>query len=86
MRRSRSSFQRDLIDLLGTPNIGALAGKDAEDLLQELAKDKEAETFYQSLSKTNRFAINFRLQTAKKPETRVKRLREILTNLQLKKM
>nr|WP_237249558.1 YdeI/OmpD-associated family protein [Sphingobacterium faecale] len=60
--------------------------QDAEDLLQELAKDKEAETFYQSLSKTNKFAINFRLQTAKKPETRAKRLREILTNLQLKRM
>lgn len=60
--------------------------QDAEDLLQELAKDKEAEAFYQSLSKTNKFAINFRLQTAKKPETRAKRLREILTNLQLKKM
>lgn len=60
--------------------------QDAEDLLQELAKDKEAEAFYQSLSKTNKFVINFRLQTAKKPETRAKRLREILTNLQLKKM
>lgn len=60
--------------------------QDAEDLLQELAKDKGAEAFYQSLSKTNKFAINFRLQTAKKPETRAKRLREILTNLQLKKM
>lgn len=60
--------------------------QDAEDLLQELAKDKEAEAFYQSLSKTNKFAINFRLQTAKKPETRAKRLREILTNLQLKKV
>lgn len=60
--------------------------QDAEDLLQELAKDKEAEAFYQSLSKTNKFTINFRLQTAKKPETRAKRLREILTNLQLKKM
>ncbi|SKB82460.1 Uncharacterized conserved protein YdeI, YjbR/CyaY-like superfamily, DUF1801 family [Sphingobacterium nematocida] len=60
--------------------------QDAEDLLQELAKDKEAEAFYQSLSKTNKFTINFRLQTAKKPETRAKRLREILINLQLKKM
>ena len=55
--------------------------QDAEDLLQELAKDKKAEIFYQSLNKTNKFAINFRLQTAKKPETRAKRIQEIVAML-----
>ncbi len=52
--------------------------QEAEDLLTELKKDKSAEAFYQSLNKTNKFAINFRLQTAKKPETRSKRLNEII--------
>ncbi len=55
--------------------------QDAEDLMQALAKDKKATMFYQSLNKTNKFAINFRLQTAKKPETRAKRLLDILTML-----
>jgi len=55
--------------------------QDDEDLLQELVKDKKAKAFYESLNKTNKFAINFRLQTAKKPETRAKRLKEILTML-----
>jgi len=55
--------------------------QDAEDLLQALAKDEKATMFYQSLNKTNKFAINFRLQTAKKPETRAKRLLEILAML-----
>lgn len=44
-----------------------------EDFLQELAKNKEASTFFETLNKTNRYAIAWRLQTAKKPETREKR-------------
>ncbi len=52
-----------------------------EDLLKELKKDKTVKVYYESLNKTNKFAINFRLQTAKKPETRVKRLQEIMAML-----
>jgi uncharacterized protein YdeI (YjbR/CyaY-like superfamily) len=59
--------------------------QDAEDLLNELKKDKEANAFYESLNKSNKFAINFRLQTAKKPETRTKRMNEILKMLKAKK-
>ncbi len=55
--------------------------QDAEDLMQELAKNTTAMDFYESLNKRNKFAINFRLQTAKKPETRDKRMKEILTML-----
>lgn len=55
--------------------------QDAEDLLQALANDEKAAMFYQSLNKSNKFAINFRLQTAKKPETRAKRLYDILAML-----
>lgn len=55
--------------------------QDAEDLLKELANDNAAKAFYESLNKTNKFTINFRLQTAKKPETRAKRLQAILQML-----
>lgn len=55
--------------------------QDDEDLLKELKKDIVAFDFFQSLNKTNKFVINFRLQTAKKPETRAKRMKEILTML-----
>lgn len=52
--------------------------QEAEDFLRELAKNKTAQTFYKSLNKSNKFIINFRLQTAKKPETRIKRMNEII--------
>ena len=49
-----------------------------EDFLKELAKSKKTENFFKTLNKTNTYAIVFRLQTAKKPETRVKRMKAIL--------
>ena len=52
--------------------------QDDVELLNELSKDKIALDFYSSLNKTNKFAINFRLQTAKKTETKAKRLKEIV--------
>jgi uncharacterized protein YdeI (YjbR/CyaY-like superfamily) len=50
-----------------------------EDFLKELAKDKKAEEFFKSLNKANTYAIAWRLQTAKKPETRSNRLQKLLT-------
>jgi uncharacterized protein YdeI (YjbR/CyaY-like superfamily) len=52
-----------------------------EDFLKELRKNKKAETFYKGLNKTNLFSIGFRLQTAKKQETREKRMKEIIEML-----
>jgi uncharacterized protein YdeI (YjbR/CyaY-like superfamily) len=49
-----------------------------EDFMQELRKNKQALTFYESLNKVNQYAISYRLQTAKKPETRQKRLQHFL--------
>ena len=49
-----------------------------EDFLQQLSKNKKAKTFFEGLNKANQYAIAWRLQTAKKPETREKRLKEIL--------
>lgn len=52
-----------------------------QDFLKELAKDKKAEEFFKSLNRANTYAIAWRLQTAKKPETRAKRMEKILEML-----
>src|SRR6187551_3378108 len=52
-----------------------------DDFLEELSKNKKAESFFKSLNKTNLFSIGFRLQTAKKQETREKRIKEIIEML-----
>ncbi|MFA5417774.1 MAG: YdeI/OmpD-associated family protein [Bacteroidales bacterium] len=52
-----------------------------EDFLRELAKNEKALAFFKTLNKTNTFAIGWRLQTAKKPETREKRMKMILEML-----
>lgn len=51
------------------------------DFLSELAKDKKAEAFFKTLNKTNIYSIVWRLQTAKKTETRNKRMKAILEML-----
>jgi uncharacterized protein YdeI (YjbR/CyaY-like superfamily) len=52
-----------------------------DDFLNELSKDKNASAFYESLNKANQYAIAWRIQTAKRPETREKRMKEILEML-----
>ncbi len=45
-----------------------------QDFLAALRKDKQAYAFFESLNKVNRYAIAYRLQTAKKAETRARRM------------
>jgi uncharacterized protein YdeI (YjbR/CyaY-like superfamily) len=52
-----------------------------EDFLTELSKDKKTFTFFETLNKTNTYAITWRLQTAKKPETREKLMKTIIEML-----
>lgn len=52
-----------------------------EDFLKRLSKNKKAFAFFESLNKTNKYAIGWRLQTAKKPETREKRIKTIIEML-----
>ena len=52
-----------------------------DDFLKALAKDKTAKAFFETLNKANVYAIVYRLQTAKKPETREKRKKLILEML-----
>lgn len=52
------------------------------DLSAELSKLPKAQKFFESLTKANRYAITWRLQTAKTPQTRARRLQTILTMLE----
>jgi uncharacterized protein YdeI (YjbR/CyaY-like superfamily) len=52
-----------------------------DDFLRELNKNKKAKAFFETLNKSNIYAIVYRLQTAKKPETRTKRMKMILAML-----
>ncbi len=52
------------------------------DLQAELDRSLKAKEFFATLNSVNRYAILFRLQTAKKPETRAKRLRQFVEMLE----
>ena len=52
-----------------------------DDFLKALGKNKNAKAFFDSLNKANRYAIAYRLQTAKRPETRQRRMETILEML-----
>jgi uncharacterized protein YdeI (YjbR/CyaY-like superfamily) len=49
-----------------------------DDLQAELDKDPDAAAFFASLNSTNRYAILYRLQDAKRPETRARRLEKFV--------
>ncbi len=51
------------------------------DFLKALAKDKKAKAFFDTLNNANRYAIFYRLTTAKKPETRKRRFDLIMDML-----
>jgi uncharacterized protein YdeI (YjbR/CyaY-like superfamily) len=53
-----------------------------DDFLKDLARNKKAKAFFATLNKTNLYSIAYRLQTAKKPETREKRKRAIIERLE----
>lgn len=53
----------------------------SDDFLQALAQNPKAKVFYDTLNKTNLFSISYRLQTAKRDETKQKRIKEIVAML-----
>jgi uncharacterized protein YdeI (YjbR/CyaY-like superfamily) len=64
----------------------AYAGQKAaaipDDLQAALDASPSAKAFFATLNSTNRYAILFRLQTAKKPETRARRLAQFVAMLE----
>jgi uncharacterized protein YdeI (YjbR/CyaY-like superfamily) len=53
-----------------------------DDFLQELRKNARAYTFFKTLNRANTYAIAWRLQTAKTPETRARRMETLLAMMQ----
>lgn len=53
-----------------------------EDFLKALRRNKKANAFFKTLNRTNLFSIAFRLQTAKKEETKQKRIATIIAMLE----
>jgi len=56
-----------------------------DDFLKKLSQNKKAKTFFDTLNKTNTYAITWRLQTAKKLETREKRMEQLIEMLSQEK-
>jgi len=52
-----------------------------EDFLERLSQNKKARAFFETLNRANTYAIGWRLQSAKRPETRETRMKEILAML-----
>ena len=52
-----------------------------EDFLKRLSRNSKAKNFFETLNSANKYAIVWRLQTAKKPETRKSRMIKILEML-----
>ncbi|HVM31648.1 MAG TPA: YdeI/OmpD-associated family protein [bacterium] len=57
------------------------AAKWPEDFLRELGKNPKAKAFLETLNRQNAYAIVYRLQTAKKAETRQKRIKQFVEML-----
>ena len=52
-----------------------------DDLRAALARNKAAKSFFETLDSTNRYAILYRIHSAKKPETRVARIEKFVAML-----
>ena len=61
---------------------GQRAAEVPEDLRRELDRSEAARKFFARLDSANRYAILYRLQEAKKPETRERRLRKYIAMLE----
>jgi uncharacterized protein YdeI (YjbR/CyaY-like superfamily) len=51
------------------------------EFVKELARNAKATQFYTTLNKANLYSIAYRLQTAKRPETKIKRIKLIIDML-----
>jgi uncharacterized protein YdeI (YjbR/CyaY-like superfamily) len=61
---------------------GQRTAKTPDDLQRELDSNPAAREFFATLSSSNRYAIVYRLNDAKKPETRERRLRQFVAMLE----
>jgi uncharacterized protein YdeI (YjbR/CyaY-like superfamily) len=61
---------------------GQRTAKIPEDLQRELSRSEAAREFFATLDSANRYAILYRLEEAKKPETRERRLQKFIAMLE----
>lgn len=54
--------------------VGSAEAETPQDFLDALGQNPKAAAFYETLTKQNKFAVYFRLNDAKKPETRARRI------------
>lgn len=54
-----------------------------DNFMKALSKNRKAKAFFETLNKTNKYAIGWRQKTAKKPETKEKRIKAIVAKGQL---
>jgi uncharacterized protein YdeI (YjbR/CyaY-like superfamily) len=52
-----------------------------DDLRRALNRDRKAKAFFESLDRTNRYAILYRVHDAKRPETRARRIEQFVAML-----
>lgn len=64
-----------------TAYVGSAAMVIPQDFLDALAALPEAEAFFRTLDRKNLYPIYYRLQTARRPETRARRMKQILEQL-----
>jgi uncharacterized protein YdeI (YjbR/CyaY-like superfamily) len=55
--------------------------EEPEDFLAALHRNRKATAFFATISKSNRYAILWRIHTARKPETRARRIKELVAML-----
>ena len=60
---------------------GSAAIEVPEDLAEALSAAPEAQRMFENLTRTNRYAVLYRVQTAKRPETRARRIAELVLGL-----
>ncbi|MGH8115218.1 MAG: YdeI/OmpD-associated family protein [Steroidobacteraceae bacterium] len=51
------------------------------EFVKELARNAKAKRFYSTLNRANLYAIAYRLQTAKRPDTKARRIKQIIEML-----
>lgn len=51
------------------------------EFVRQLARNAKAKQFYSTLNRANLYAIAYRLQTAKRPETQIRRMKLIIEML-----
>lgn len=60
---------------------GPRTAKLPDDFLEALARNPEAAAFFETLNSQNRYAVFYRLQEAKRPETRARRIEKFVQQL-----